>query len=212
MTEDWSAGGAGNGLGTLYAFKKAAALANDLYDEDLLGLLYKGSISTALFHTAGKGTRLAPLPAAENNNKPGVRLPANIAPGRPMTVLESVILQTGVYAPSRKGRLSVYWGDQIFIPSVDPLYTPANHVDIMCTLGSMVGEDEWKEKGLEKYGVIGEGAKHASGAEHRAMLSIERCRWERPFVHARRPPPFVRTAVPLCSHMCVGSHKCRTFI
>ena len=25
----------------------------------------------AIYHTAGKGTRLAPLPGAENNNKPG---------------------------------------------------------------------------------------------------------------------------------------------
>ena len=35
-------------------------------------LLLKGEISAALFHTAGKGTRMAPLPASENNNKPGV--------------------------------------------------------------------------------------------------------------------------------------------
>jgi len=27
--------------------------------------------SVAIYHTAGKGTRLAPLPGAENNNKPG---------------------------------------------------------------------------------------------------------------------------------------------
>jgi hypothetical protein len=31
-----------------------------------------GKVSAALYHTAGKGTRLAPLPASENNNKPGV--------------------------------------------------------------------------------------------------------------------------------------------
>jgi hypothetical protein len=97
-----------------------------------------------------------------------------------MTVLESVILQTGVYAPSRKGRLSVYWGDQIFIPSSPPTYTPSYHVDIMCTLGSMVGEEEWKDKGLEKYGVIavsenGEGAQvekvdHATAVRMLAQL------------------------------------------
>jgi hypothetical protein len=27
--------------------------------------------AVAIYHTAGKGTRLAPLPGAENNNKPG---------------------------------------------------------------------------------------------------------------------------------------------
>ena len=29
-------------------------------------------MSVAIYHTAGKGTRLAPLPGAENNNKPGL--------------------------------------------------------------------------------------------------------------------------------------------
>ena len=50
----------------------------------------------------GKGTRLAPLPGAENNNKPGVKLPACVAlksgGARPITILEAVIKQTGAYA------------------------------------------------------------------------------------------------------------------
>ena len=65
------------------------------------------------FHTAGKGTRLAPLPGSENNNKPGVKLPVTVAEGQPVSILESVIQQTGIYAASRKGRLSVFWGDQV---------------------------------------------------------------------------------------------------
>ena len=74
VSEDWAPSGAGNGLGTLYAWKKAVALAKTKYNltEDLDSLLLKGEISAALFHTAGKGTRMAPLPASENNNKPGV--------------------------------------------------------------------------------------------------------------------------------------------
>ena len=74
VSEDWnSSGGAGNGLGTLYAFQKAAALAQTKYDGyDLRAALAGGSASAALYHTAGKGTRMAPLPASENNNKPGV--------------------------------------------------------------------------------------------------------------------------------------------
>lgn len=72
VSEDWGAGGAGNGLGTLYAYTKACLLANSQYDIDLADSLGKGEISAALYHTAGKGTRLAPLPASENNNKPGV--------------------------------------------------------------------------------------------------------------------------------------------
>lgn len=72
VSEDWGAGGAGNGLGTLYAFQKATKLAKEKYNVDIAELLKEGKISAALYHTAGKGTRMAPLPASENNNKPGV--------------------------------------------------------------------------------------------------------------------------------------------
>jgi hypothetical protein len=73
-----------------------------------------------------------------------------------MTVLEAVIKQTGVYAASRKGRLSVFWGDQVFLPSAPFVYTPSHHVDIMCTLlgDSAPTAEEWTAQGLEKYGVI----------------------------------------------------------
>jgi len=73
VSEDWGGSGAGNGLGTLYAWQKAAEYAKEnLNGLDLTAKLGDGSISAALYHTAGKGTRLAPLPASENNNKPGV--------------------------------------------------------------------------------------------------------------------------------------------
>jgi hypothetical protein len=75
VSEDWEdPSGAGNGLGTLYAWKKAVQYASDMYNNqvDLTALLADGKISAALYHTAGKGTRMAPLPASENNNKPGV--------------------------------------------------------------------------------------------------------------------------------------------
>ncbi len=64
--------------------------------------------------------------------------------------------QTGIYAPSRKGRLSVFWGDQVFLPSVEFKYTPTHHIDIMCTLlgESAPTAEEWSAQGLEKYGVI----------------------------------------------------------
>jgi hypothetical protein len=74
-----------------------------------------------------------------------------------LTVLESVVRQTGIYGPSRKGRLSVFWGDQVFLPSVEKFeYTPTHHVDILCTLlgDSAPTAEEWKAQGLEKYGVI----------------------------------------------------------
>ncbi len=116
-----------------------------------------GKISIGLFHTAGKGTRLAPLPGSENNNKPGVKLPSTIVVNEqqvPMTILEAVIKQTGCYAKSRKGRLSVFWGDQVFIPSAPVEYTVTHHVDILCSLGPMPTEQDWREKGLDKYGLI----------------------------------------------------------
>ena len=94
--EDW-AGGAGNGLGTLYAYQKAVAKAKAA-GQDLNALLAGGS-SVAMFHTAGKGTRLAPLPGSESNNKPAVKLPGLVeidGKAMPLTILEGVIKQTGV--------------------------------------------------------------------------------------------------------------------
>uniref|UniRef100_A0A7S2XTE0 Uncharacterized protein n=1 Tax=Attheya septentrionalis TaxID=420275 RepID=A0A7S2XTE0_9STRA len=160
VSEDWGPGGAGNGLGTLYAYQKSCALASKLHGIDLASLLKESKVSAALFHTAGKGTRLAPLPASENNNKPGVKIPfcheLSDGSNAPITVLEAVVKQTGIYAPSRRGRLSVYWGDQVFIPSAPFAYKPTHHIDIMCTL---LGEtaptaEEWVAQGLDKYGVI----------------------------------------------------------
>lgn len=156
VMEDWP-GGAGNALGTLYAYKNASALASERYGINIDNLLKKGEISVGLYHTAGKGTRLAPLPGAENNNKPGVKLPATIRNGSrlvPMTILEAVIKQTGSYAKSRRGRLSVFWGDQVFIPTVPVSYKVTHHIDILCSLGPMLSETEWVEKGMDKYGLI----------------------------------------------------------
>lgn len=157
VSEDWTnPSGAGNGLGTLYAWKKACDYAKKQCkgEPDLETLLQNGSISAALYHTAGKGTRLAPLPASENNNKPGVKLPFP----KHLTVLEAVVRQTGIYASSRKGRLSVFWGDQVFLPpTVENFrYEPTHHIDIMCTLlgDTAPNAEEWREQGLDKYGVI----------------------------------------------------------
>lgn len=166
VDEDWN-GGAGNALGTLYAFQKAQALAQSKYNLNLLEDLKSGKISVGLFHTAGKGTRLAPLPGAENNNKPGVKLPTTIPIGEgqaPITILEAVIKQTGCYAKSRTGRLSVFWGDQVFIPTAPVDYTVTHHVDILCSLGPMMTEQEWKAKGMDKYGLIAQ-CENGKGAQ-----------------------------------------------
>lgn len=157
--EDWAGDGAGNGFGTLYAYQNAMTKAKSLYNGyDLHADMLAKKVSVGLYHTAGKGTRLAPLPGAENNNKPGVKLPATLSVGGeqvPMTILEAVLKQTGVYAPMRKGRLSVFWGDQVFVPTVPvAAYTPTHHADILCSLGPMPSAEEWEAKGLDKYGLI----------------------------------------------------------
>uniref|UniRef100_A0A7R9ZZG4 Uncharacterized protein n=1 Tax=Pyrodinium bahamense TaxID=73915 RepID=A0A7R9ZZG4_9DINO len=148
VDEDWP-GGAGNFLGTLYAWRKACGKLKASAGRDLVAELEAGA-SVAIFHTAGKGTRMAPLPGAENNNKPGVKLPVAGA----SSILECVIRQTGAYAASRKSRLSVFWGDQVFVPSVGAEYVPTHHVDIICGLGPMPSAEEWAQRGLEKYGLI----------------------------------------------------------
>ncbi len=157
--EDWE-GGAGNGLGTLYALRKATAKGKELFSIDLLGQLERGA-AVALYHTAGKGTRLAPLPGSESNNKPAVKLPGLLELGGErvaLTILEAVIRQTAIYAPSRRGRLSVFWGDQIFIPSASAACRATHHADILARLGPMPDAAAWEEKGLHKYGLIAVGA------------------------------------------------------
>jgi len=151
--EDWN-GGAGNGLGTLYAFQKACAKGKEV-GLDVAAAMEAGA-SVALYHTAGKGTRMAPLPGAENNNKPGVKLPSLLSLGSdkvPITVLECVMRQTSSYAAVRKGRCSVFWGDQIFVPScgIQPSTMPA---DILAALRPMPTKAEWEAEELHQYGLI----------------------------------------------------------
>lgn len=43
---------------------------------------------------------------------------------------------------------------QVFIPSVEVEYTSTHHADILCRLGPMMDETEWKAKGLDNYGLI----------------------------------------------------------
>ncbi len=155
ISEDWP-GGAGNGLGSLYAWHQACQKAKQLYQMDLQGELTRGA-AVALYHTAGKGTRLAPLPAAEANNKSGVRLPCLIGPseaGLWLTILEAVIKQTAVYGPSRPGRLSVFWGDQIFIPSAPVDYRPTSHVDILAKARPLPSKEQWESERLDQYGLV----------------------------------------------------------
>lgn len=155
VNEDWP-GGAGNGLGTLYAWQQARAKAKARFQIDIMDRLERGA-AIGLYHTAGKGTRLAPLPGSENNNKPAIRLPGLLGPADGpefITVLEAVIRQTALYAATRQGRLSVFWGDGVFIPANPIARQPTHHADILALLGPMPDAAEWGRRGLERYGLI----------------------------------------------------------
>lgn len=93
----------------------------------------------------------------------------------PVTILEAVIKQTCCYAKSRMGRLSVFWGDQVFIPTVPVEYKVSHHVDILCSLGPMMDEKEWKEKGMDKYGLIAcssRGAAQVEKVDHSTAVQL----------------------------------------
>ena len=145
VDEDWP-GGAGNLLGTLYAFNKASCKcgAGPLAEE------LKAGCSVHMYHTAGKGTRLYPLPAVEFGSKPAVKLPGMLetpSGALPITILEAVIFQTAIFAPSRGGRLSVWWGDQVFIPSVPVHGSSKFHAEIVTQILTVSPD-------LEAYGLI----------------------------------------------------------
>ena len=93
--EDWE-GGAGQLFGTLYAIKKVDALKEIL----------KKQGTVAIYHTAGMGTRMAPLPLAEGANKSAIKLPRMLKiedKPQPLTLLEGVIFQTEPRASRKYG-------------------------------------------------------------------------------------------------------------
>ena len=143
-------------FGSLYAYQKAREKGYVLYKTDIFQKQREGQ-SIALYHTAGEGKRLYPLTASEYGNKSAVMLPSLVKAGSsevPLTLLEATIQQTSIYAPSRKGRLSVFWADQIFIPSNSPETSSRHHADILLKLMPMPTEEEWQQRELQKYGLI----------------------------------------------------------
>ncbi|MFH0987542.1 MAG: hypothetical protein V1841_01455 [Patescibacteria group bacterium] len=111
--EKWEEGGAGQLLGTLHSFQEASKIVN------LKKILSEGG-TVAFYHTAGYGKRIAPLCGTEGNNKPAIKLPKPIKVEEKdslFTILEATLLSTQIYAKSRRGRICVFWGDQVIIPS-----------------------------------------------------------------------------------------------
>src|SRR5262249_40759472 len=114
----------------------------------------KGGASVAIYHTAGVGKRLFPLTASELNNKSAVKIPATIGRQHGLSILESVIYQTAKLGDRRKGRLSVFWGDQIFVPGRDFDSSPTHHIDILSSRRAWPNEQRWDAQGFDQYGLI----------------------------------------------------------
>lgn len=146
--EDWP-GGADNGLGSLYAFVQANKQAKEQFGIDLKEVLNSGS-GVSLFHCAGMGKRLYPLTASEYNNKSAIKIPSG---AETQSILQLVLDQTLTQTHVLKGRLSVFWGDQIFIPSVK-LREPKSHAEVFTMVSHFPSKDEWINKNLDQYGLI----------------------------------------------------------
>ncbi|MDD4957465.1 MAG: hypothetical protein PHQ61_07510 [Candidatus Omnitrophica bacterium] len=162
-------GGAGNGLGTLNGYVQAARKAQELglistdvptdkvelSRDEILSLIgafssYLDGKSAFMFHTAGKGTRTAPLPGAEGNSKPNIKLPKVVdvrGSAEPITILESVIMETSIYAENRENRLGVFWGDQVIINQKPINAQPTHHVEIF-------GQNVPLDESIKSYGVL----------------------------------------------------------
>ncbi|MFH1665747.1 MAG: hypothetical protein ABIA77_06355, partial [Candidatus Omnitrophota bacterium] len=135
---------------------------------------YSKNKSVFMYHTAGKGTRTAPLPGAEVNSNPNMALPKMVdVKGQPkqLTILEAVLMQTSIYAPTRENRLSVFWGDQVIVNQNDVKKDPTHHVEIF---GQLVPLDE----NIKDYGVLI--PKENGDAKQREKFTEEQVREELP--------------------------------
>lgn len=174
QSEDWP-GGAGELLGTIYAWQKANRLFN--LEKEL-----KQGKKIAIYHTAGFGKRMAPLSLSEELGKTAIKLPKllkinsviahgagknvrvreidfgygpGIIPKKDfITLLEAVIFSTQIYAPTRESRLTVFWGDQIIIPSREPGLEEEGPVEIFCQKRRLPNNEKEWEKHWERYGVL----------------------------------------------------------
>ena len=115
------------GLSTLHTYRKAKIKAKKLFDVDLFELQSEGA-SVALYPSAEKGARLFPLTTNKSSGTPEI-----------LTVLETSILQTSIYASSRRGRLSIFSSDQLFLPTKNVPYTPQYHIDFLSKGGVNLG-------------------------------------------------------------------------
>ncbi|PIQ92432.1 MAG: hypothetical protein COV69_02550 [Parcubacteria group bacterium CG11_big_fil_rev_8_21_14_0_20_39_14] len=156
--------GAGQLLGTLYAFQKANQ------NKRLENALKQGK-SVAIYHTAGKGKRMAPLTFSEGGNKSAIRLPKILKNGELFTILEAVIFQTQVFAKTRPGRLCVFWGDQIIIPSENFDFEQKCHGEIFGIKDRIPTQENIWKRDWQPYGLL-------ALAQNTGPLQREKLSWE----------------------------------
>jgi len=138
IPEVWD-GGAGQLLGTLNALK-----------ETRIGANLRKNQTTAIYHTAGKGKRIAPIGLTEEG-KGAIKLPFK---NKTITLLEAVIKQTTPFSETRKGRLCVFWADSIFIPEKNIKFEGNHHIELFGIEDKIpAGEKEWVEN-WQSYGLI----------------------------------------------------------
>ncbi len=156
VVEKWP-DGAGSGLGSLYAYQQARNHSRRYWGADLLDLQRQGA-AIAIVHAAGQGKRIAPLSVVDYNNKSALKMPEVVqsADGskRLLTLLEAVIRHLSLYAPFRKKRLSVFWGDQICLPQDDYKEVNHHHIMIAASMGETPDAAAWQSRGLNSYGVL----------------------------------------------------------
>ena len=138
IPEVWT-GGAGQLLGTLNALIETRIKAN-----------LKKNQTTAIYHTAGKGKRIAPIGLTEAG-KGAVKLPFK---NKTLTLLEAVIKQTTPLSETRKGRLCVFWADAIFLPEKNIKFEGMHHIELFGIEDKIpAGKKEWVEN-WQSYGLI----------------------------------------------------------
>jgi hypothetical protein len=147
-------------IGQALAIMDAARQVNEQLEKQGRNLYeeIKSDKSIAFYNTIGQGTRVAPLPGVECNLKGAVCLPATVSISghyELLTMLESVIQATQIYAATRGGRICVFWTDHFAIPSADVSYDGKSHLEILAVPGEIPQTQQaWKERFWDQYGLL----------------------------------------------------------
>lgn len=148
LKEEWN-GSAGNGLGTLNALSYLKqSLGFDLKDFES----WLRDKKIGIYHTAGKGTRIAPLSLAEGSNKGGILLPHGKKGA--ITLLEAVVRQTAPYCQKTKQSIYVFWSDQLFFSDLNDVTFIEQEVSIYTIPVEIENQEDWDRQNLDHYGIF----------------------------------------------------------